>query len=62
MDVPMLAGTGIVILGLVVWIVCAIQAHKLARKKHRSVPLWTALAIIFGPIAYFGLYVLPQGR
>jgi len=62
MEPTLLFGTGLFILGAVVWIVCIVQANKLARKRHRSVGGWTALAVFLGPLAYFALYVLPPGR
>jgi hypothetical protein len=62
MDVntPTLIGTGLVILGAVVWIVCAVYAYQNAPKFGRSAGLWAVLAILFGPLALMALYVLPK--
>jgi hypothetical protein len=65
MDTPTLIGTGLLILGAVVWIVCAIKAYQIAPRRHRSAALWTILAVIFGPLALFALVALPvapQGK
>jgi hypothetical protein len=62
MDTPTLVGTGFLIVGLVVWIVCAVLSYRLAPQRHRSQIGWTVAAVIFGPLAYFALYVLPPGR
>ena len=59
MDTPTLIGTGLLILGAVVWIVCAVKAYQIAPQRHRSAGLWTFLAIIFGPLALFALMALP---
>ena len=55
-----LLGTGLFILGAVVWVVCAIYAYQNAPKFGRSRAIWTILAIILGPIALMVLYVLPK--
>jgi len=60
MDTPTLVGTGFVILGAVVWIVCAIYCYRMAPTFGRSAGLWAALGIILGPIALMILYVLPK--
>ena len=57
---PSLLGTGLFVLAAVVWVLCAIFAYQNAPKFGRSRPLWTILAIIFGPIALMALYVLPK--
>lgn len=59
MDTPLLIGTGLFILGAIVWIVCAIKAHEIAPRRHRSAGLWTVLAVIFGPLALMALVALP---
>jgi len=61
-DTPTLIGTGFVILGLVVWVVCAIYAYRNAPRFGRSPVRWGILGIIFGPIALMILYVLPKGH
>lgn len=60
MDTPTLIGTGFVVLGLVVWIVCAIYCYRMAPTFGRSAGLWAVLGIIFGPIALMILYVMPK--
>ena len=57
---PSLLGTGLFIVGAVVWVVCAIYAYRNAPKFGRSRAVWTILAIILGPIALMVLYVLPK--
>jgi uncharacterized membrane protein YvlD (DUF360 family) len=57
---PTLIGTGLFILGFVVWVVCAIYAWQNAEKLGRSRAVWTTLAAILGPIALMILYVLPK--
>ena len=57
---PILIGTGLFILGAVVWVVCAIYAYQNAPRFGRSAGLWAVLAIIFGPLALMILYVLPK--
>ena len=59
MDTPTLIGTGFLILGAVVWVVCAIYAWRLAPTFGRSRAGWTIAAVILGPIALMILYVLP---
>ena len=60
MDTPTLIGTGLLILGAVVWVVCAIYAYRLAPTFGRSRAGWTIAAVILGPIALMILYVLPR--
>jgi hypothetical protein len=60
MDTPTLVGTGFVVLGAVVWIVCAIYAYRMAPTFGRSAGLWGVLGIFLGPIALMILYVLPK--
>ena len=57
---PTLIGTGLFILGAVVWVVCAIYAYQNAPRFGRSAGLWAVLALIFGPLALMILYVLPK--
>jgi uncharacterized membrane protein YgcG len=51
---------GALILGAVVWVVCAIYAYQGARKFGRRPAVWGALGIVFGPIALMILYILPK--
>ena len=60
MTEPILIGTGFFILAAVVWVVCVFYAYQSAPKFGRSRPIWTILAVIFGPIALMALYVLPK--
>jgi hypothetical protein len=60
MDTPLLIGSGLFILGAVVWVVCAIYAYRMAPTFGRSAGTWAVLGIIFGPIALMVLYVLPR--
>lgn len=57
---PSLLGTGLLIIGIVVWVVCAIYAYRIAPTLGRSRTVWTILAAILGPIALMVLYVLPK--
>ncbi len=62
MDTPTLVGTGFVILGGFVWILCAYYCYQVAPKFHRRPRNWAILGIIFGPIALMILYILPKGN
>jgi len=62
MDTPTLIGTGFLILGAVVWVLCAYYAWQVAPKFGRNRVTWTILCAIFGPIALMILYVLPKGH
>lgn len=53
---------GGIILGLVVWGVCAYYCYKNAPKFHRNPRNWAILGIFFGPFALFTLYLLPKGN
>jgi hypothetical protein len=55
-----LVGTGFIVLGAVVWIVCAVYAYQNAPKFGRSAWLWAIIALILGPIGLMILYVLPK--
>jgi hypothetical protein len=57
---PSLLGTGLLIVGAVVWVVCAIYAYRMAPTFGRSREAWTIMAAILGPIALMVLYVLPK--
>jgi len=60
MDTPTLVGTGFVVLGAVVWIVCAVYAYQNAPRLGRSAWLWTIICLILGPIGLMILFVLPK--
>jgi hypothetical protein len=49
---------GGLILGLVVWGVCAYLAATTAQKRGRRVWLWAILGILTGPIALFAVYLM----
>jgi hypothetical protein len=58
MDTPTLVGTGFVITGLVVWIVCVLLAYQTAPKRGRRAGVWALLTVVFGPLALFALYLM----
>jgi hypothetical protein len=58
MDTPTLVGTGFVLTGLVVWIVCIILAFQIAKQRGRRPVVWAILTVFFGPLALFALYVM----
>ena len=60
MDTPTLVGTGFVVLGAVVWIVCAVYAYQNAPRLGRNAWLWTIICLILGPIGLMILFVLPK--
>ena len=62
MDTPTLVGTGFVILGAVIWILCAYYCYQVAPNFRRRPAVWGVLGIIFGPIALMILYILPKGN
>lgn len=49
---------GGIILGAVVWGVCAYLAATTARKKGRRTWVWGILGILTGPIALFAVYIM----
>jgi hypothetical protein len=55
-------GTGLVGLGLVVWLVCAYVAYREAPKRGRRALTWGVLGVIFGPFALFALFLMPSGH
>jgi hypothetical protein len=57
---PILIGTGLFILGAVVWIVCAVYAYRMAPTLGRNAVTWGVLTIILGPFGLFALYLLPN--
>ncbi len=62
MDYGFVVGTGLVGLGLVVWLVCAYVAYQRAPERHRRAGVWGVLGILFGPFALFALFLLPRGQ
>ena len=62
MDTPTLVGTGFVVLGGVIWILCAYYCYQVAPNFNRRPRNWAILGIIFGPIALMILYILPKGN
>ena len=63
MDTPTLVGTGFVVLGGFVWILCAYYCYQMRPQVPPAAPRnWAILCIIFGPIALMILYVLPKGN
>jgi multisubunit Na+/H+ antiporter MnhB subunit len=62
MDTPTLVGTGFVVLGAVIWVLCAYYCYQVAPKFHRRASIWAVLGILFGPLALMALYVLPKGN
>jgi hypothetical protein len=61
MDTGFVVGTGLVGLGLVVWLVCAYECYAQASTRHRRAGVWGVLGIVFGPFALFALFLLPKG-
>jgi hypothetical protein len=55
-----LIGTGFVVLGAVLWIVCAVYAYQNAPRLGRNAWLWTIICLILGPIGLMILFVLPR--
>ena len=62
MDYGFVIGTGFVLLGLVVWLVCAYLCYQRAPERRRRPGAWAVLGILFGPFALFALYLLPKGH
>jgi len=58
MDPILVAGTGLVILGIVVWVVCVMAAYQQAPRRGRSAINWVVLTVIFGPLALFALFAM----
>jgi len=51
---------GGLILGAVVWIVCAVYAYQNAPRLGRNAWLWAIICVIFGPLGLMVLFVLPR--
>jgi hypothetical protein len=62
MDQTTLIGTGFVVLGGVLWILCAYYCYQVAPRFQRRAAVWGILGILFGPLALMALYVLPKGN
>jgi hypothetical protein len=56
----LLIGSGLVVLGLFVWIYCVVMAYRQAPKRGRRPGVWAALTVVFGPLALFAMFVLPR--
>jgi hypothetical protein len=61
MDQTTLIGTGFVVLGGFIWILCAYYCYQVAPRFQRRAAVWGVLGILFGPLALMALYVLPKG-
>ena len=53
---------GGIILGAILWILCAYYCYQVAPRFHRRASVWAILGILFGPLALMALYVLPKGN
>ena len=53
---------GLFIIGGAVWFICAYLAYVTAGKKRRRPLTWGILGIIFGPLAFAAVYVMPPGN
>ena len=53
---------GGIILGTVLWILCAYYCYQVAPRFGRTARNWAILGIVFGPIALMVLYILPKGH
>jgi len=62
MDVPIWAGTGIAILGVAVWLICAVAAYQRAPSLGRRPWVWGVAGIFAGPFALFAMYLLPRPK
>ena len=60
MTIPSYAGTGLLILGGFVWVICAIAAYQRAPSLGRRNWVWGLVTLIGGPFALFILFVLPR--
>jgi hypothetical protein len=62
MDIPWYAGTGIAILGIAVWLICAVAAYQRAPSLGRRNWVWGVAGIFAGPFALFIMYLLPRPK
>jgi uncharacterized membrane protein YedE/YeeE len=53
---------GAIVLGAFLWFFCAYLCYVTAGQKHRRPVTWLILGIIFGPIAFAVLYMMPKGN
>lgn len=60
MDSPLYFG-GAIVLGAFLWFFCAYLCYVTAPKKHRRPVTWLILGIVFGPLAFAVLYLMPKG-
>jgi hypothetical protein len=61
-EVPSALGTGLIAMGAVVWVVCAIAAYQRAPSLGRRNWVWGLVTLIGGPIALFVLFLLPRPK
>jgi hypothetical protein len=54
----LIVGTGLVLMGAVVWFVCVVVAYQNAPRRGRRAPVWAVLTLIFGPLALFALFLM----
>ena len=62
MDVPFAVGSGLILIGGVVWVVCAIAAYQRAPGLGRRAWVWGLVTLIGGPIALFIRVLLPRPK
>jgi hypothetical protein len=60
-DMPIYYG-GALILGAVIWFLCAYLAYQTAGQRQRRPLTWGILGIVFGPIALAAVYLMPKGN
>jgi hypothetical protein len=53
---------GLFIIGGAVWLICAYMAYVTAGKKRRRPITWGLLGILFGPLAYAAVFMMPPGN
>jgi hypothetical protein len=59
---PSALGTGLIAMGAIVWIVCAVAAYQRAPGLGRRAWVWGLVTLIGGPLALFILVVLPRPK
>jgi hypothetical protein len=62
MDTTTIIWGGGIILGLVIWLVCAYLCYQSAPRFGRGQGTWGVLGVVFGPFALFALYALGRKR
>jgi hypothetical protein len=60
LEIPSYAGTGLLLIGAVVWIVCAVVAYQRAPSLGRRNWVWGLAALFGGPLALFAMFALPR--